>query len=106
MAPTFSPDRTAWREAVAAIADKAKAKLPACTGRVDSAVKLVLAGDVELLPDGGARAASRSDASVHYHTVNVHCDCKDFPRAPDNLCAHRLAYGITTWKVSCNALNL
>ena len=47
-AASFStPDRTAWREAVAEIADKAKAKLPECNGRVDSAVKIVLAGDVE-----------------------------------------------------------
>src|SRR4029453_18182644 len=38
-----SPDfgaRAAWREAVAAIAEKAKAKLPECNGRVDSAVKI------------------------------------------------------------------
>ena len=69
------PDRAAWRLAVADIAAKAHEKLPACTGRIDSAVKLVLAGDVELLPAGGARVVSRSDASVHYHTVNGHCDC-------------------------------
>ena len=40
---TLSPDRAAWREAVAAIAEKAKAKLPECNGRVDKAVALVLA---------------------------------------------------------------
>ena len=42
--------RAAWREAVAAIAEKARAKLPECNGRVDSAAKIVLAGDVELMP--------------------------------------------------------
>jgi len=42
--------------AVAAIADKAKAKLPECNSRVDKAVALVLNGDVELLPDGTARS--------------------------------------------------
>jgi hypothetical protein len=55
-----SPDfgiRAAWREAVADIADKARAKLPECNGRVDKAVALVLNGDVELLPDGKARVA-------------------------------------------------
>ena len=56
-----SPDfgsRAAWREAVAAIAEKARSKLPECSGRVDSAVKIVLAGDVELLPNRG-RTSSR-----------------------------------------------
>jgi hypothetical protein len=53
-----TPARNAWREAVAAIADKARTMLPECDGRVDSAVKIVLAGDVELLPDGMAKVAS------------------------------------------------
>src|SRR5215468_8552210 len=47
--------RQAYREAVAEIAEKAKQTLPDCVGRVDSAVKIVLNGDVELLPDGGIR---------------------------------------------------
>jgi hypothetical protein len=67
--------RQAWREAVAAIAEKAKAKLPECNGRVDKAVALVLAGDVELLPDGTAKVASQSNGSTAYHVVNGHCDC-------------------------------
>jgi hypothetical protein len=46
--------RHAWREAVAEVAAKAHAKLPECHGRVDSAVKMVLAGDVELLEGGCA----------------------------------------------------
>src|SRR5215831_6274488 len=44
-----SPARTAFREAVAEIAEKAKITLPDCNGRVDAAVKIVLAGDVALL---------------------------------------------------------
>jgi hypothetical protein len=67
--------RQAWREAVAAIADKAKAKLPECNGRVDKAVALVLHGDVELLPDGTAKVASQSNGTTAYHVVNGHCDC-------------------------------
>ena len=62
-----SPDfgaRAAWREAVAAIAEKAKAKLPECNGRVDKAVSIVLAGDVELLPDGTAKVASQSNGTT------------------------------------------
>ena len=94
MALTFTPDRTAWRAAVAEIAEKAKAKLPECNGRVESAVKLVLAGDVELLPDGTAKVASRSNGTVTYHIANGHCDCKDYPKAPHSFCTHRLSAAI------------
>jgi hypothetical protein len=67
--------RQAWREAVAEIADKAKAKLPECSGRVDSAVKIVLTGDVALQADGTAKVASQSNGCTAYQVVNGHCDC-------------------------------
>src|SRR5262249_15307310 len=73
-----TPARKAWREAVAEIADKARAKLPESTSRVDRAVRLVLAGDVELMPDGTARVASQSNGTAAYHVVNGHCDCRDY----------------------------
>ena len=93
--PAFeNPARTAWREAVAEIADKAKATLPECNGRVDSAVKIVLAGDVELQADGTAKVASQSNGQTAYHIVNGSCDCKDYPKAPSNWCKHRIAAGI------------
>jgi hypothetical protein len=91
---TDSGARAAWRAAVAAIADKARAKLPECNGRVDSAVKIVLAGDVALLPDGTARVASQSNGTTEYHIVNGHCDCRDYEKAPHNLCKHRLSAAI------------
>ena len=91
---TFSPDRTAWREAVAEIAEKAKQTLPACNGRVDKAVALVLNGDVELLPDGHAKVGSQSNGTAIYRLVNGTCDCKDFPQAPSGWCKHRIAAGI------------
>ena len=91
--PDFSA-RAAWREAVAAIAEKAKAKLPECNGRVDKAVALVLAGDVELLPDGTAKVASQSNGATTYHVVNGECSCKDFAKAPHQLCKHRLSAAI------------
>src|SRR5436190_17794017 len=83
-------DRQAWRDAVAAIADKAKAKLPECSGRVDSAVKIVLAGDVELQPDGTAKVASQSNGTTAYQIVNGTCTCRDFDKAPHQLCKHRV----------------
>src|SRR5262245_26535252 len=93
--PDFgNPARQAWREAVAETAAKAKAKLPECNGRVDSAVKIVLAGDVELLPDGTAKVASQSNGSMAYHVVNGECPCKDFAKAPHQFCKHRLSAAI------------
>jgi hypothetical protein len=95
-APGFeTTTRQAWREAVAEIAEKAKAKLPECAGRVDSAVKIVLAGDVELLADRTARVASQSNGTTAYHVVNGHCDCRDFEKAPHQFCKHRLSAAIT-----------
>jgi hypothetical protein len=89
-----NPVRQVWREAVAEVAEKAKAALPECNGRVESAVKIVLAGDVELLADGKAKVASQSTGSTAYFVVNGECQCKDFPKAPQGFCKHRLAYGI------------
>src|SRR5262249_31928375 len=83
-----NPARTAWRAAVAEIAEKAKAALPECNGRVDSAVKLVLAGDVELLDDGKAKVASQSNGATQYFVVNGECQCKDYPKASSNWCKH------------------
>ena len=95
MSPDFdNPVRKAWREAVAEIAVKAKETLPECDGRVDSAVKMVLAGDVELLPDGKAQVASQTNGQTVYHVVNGACTCKDFPKAPSSWCKHRIAAGI------------
>jgi len=91
-APGFETStRQAWRAAVAEIAVKAKQTLPECHGRVDSAVKMVLAGDVELLADGKAQVASQSNGTTQYFVVNGTCECKDFPRAPSNWCKHRIA---------------
>ena len=64
-----TPARKAWREAVAEIAEKAKATLPECNGRVDKAVAIVLAGDVELLPEGKAKVASQSNGTTQYWSM-------------------------------------
>src|SRR2546427_8903381 len=92
-----SPDfgaRAAWRQAVAEIAAKAKETLPECNGRVDKAVAIVLNGDVELLPDGKAKVASRSNGTTAYFVVNGTCECRDFVKAPSGWCKHRIAAGL------------
>src|SRR5215472_9584403 len=86
--------RQIWRDAVAEIAEKAKQTLPECNGRVDSAVKIVLNGDVELLPDGKAKVASQSNGTTKYFIVNGECECKDYPKAPSHWCKHRIAAGL------------
>jgi len=83
-------DRVAWRAIVATIGDKAKAKLPECNGRVESAITLVLMGDVKLLGDGSAMVGSQSKADLYYR-VNGECPCKDYPQAPRGFCKHRLS---------------
>jgi hypothetical protein len=86
--------RPDYRAAVATIAEKARAALPECNGRVEKAVKLVLAGDVDLHTDGSASVGSMSDATKTYTVAQSTCTCQDFPRAPAGFCAHRLALGI------------
>ena len=94
-APGFEhTTRQAFRAAVEQVAVRAKATLPECNGRVEKAVQIVLAGDVDLLPDGHARVASQCQGSTVYHLVNGTCDCPDFPRAPSSWCKHRIAAGI------------
>ena len=86
--------RQVWRQAVAEVAERATTTLPESTGRIEKAVALVLAGDVEVLGDGTARVASQSNGQTLYHLVNGHCDCKDSPKAPQGWCKHRLAHAI------------
>lgn len=92
MRPTAS--RHAFRAALADIAQKAKATLPECNGRVDAAVALVLAGDVELCSDGAALVGSQSDPEKVYRVEHGRCECPDYVRAPAEFCKHRIASGL------------
>jgi hypothetical protein len=95
MAPTT--DRQAFRETVALVAEKAKARLPqAVNGRIESAVKLVLTGDVFFHADGTVEVGSASDPLKTYILAGHACDCQDFAygKAPDGWCQHRIAAGI------------
>jgi hypothetical protein len=86
----MTTDRTAYRTALGALADKARAAVPTLNGRVEKAVALVLAGDVTLLPDGTARVGSGT-APLTTYTVDASCPCRDFVQAPQGLCKHKLA---------------
>src|SRR5215471_61072 len=90
-------DRQQFRALVAEVAAKAKEKLPqAVNGRVEKAVKLVLAGDVEPQPDGTVTVYSATDATRRYVLQGTSCTCTDYERgqAPEGWCQHRIAAGI------------
>jgi hypothetical protein len=92
-----STDRTRYRETVALVAEKAKARLPEqVNGRIESAVKLVLVHDVTPQADGSILVGSSSDALKTYRLVGSTCECQDFTRgqAPDGWCQHRIAAGL------------
>jgi hypothetical protein len=90
-----NPARKAFREAVEAVTAHAREKLPqAVNGRIDAARKIVLQGDVELLPDDKARVGSQTHGTTTYHIVDGTCDCRDFAQSPDHWCKHRIAFGI------------
>ena len=95
--PGFAdPQRAAFRAAVAQVAAAASAKLPESSGRIESAVKLVLASDVTLGENGSAPVVgSASDAQKSYEVRPGYCSCPDFEKAPhEGLCKHRLAAAI------------
>jgi hypothetical protein len=91
---TFAPDRQAFREMLATLAAKTLTKIPALNGRVEKAVKLALAGDVELHDDGTATVYSSSDPTRRYEIRQGTCTCRDYEQAPEKLCQHRLSAGL------------
>jgi len=87
--------RENWRKIVESVAQKARAVLPEPVhGRIEKAIQIVLNGDVELLPDDKAKVGSQSNGVAKYYLVDGICDCRDFAKATDHWCKHRLAYGI------------
>jgi hypothetical protein len=88
--------RQHFRDLVAQVAEKAKARLPeAVNGRIAAAARLVVLGDVEVLDDGSINVGS-SDPARWYHLTGQTCTCKDFTegKAPSGWCKHRISAGI------------
>src|SRR6266487_539902 len=91
-----SPARTAFREAVEAVADKARTALPESNGRIDKAVQLVLCGDVSIDANGEGTIGSQSNGTAAYAVgKGEFCSCRD-TKAPKNLCKHLLSYHLFT----------
>ena len=91
---TENPVRKAFREAVETVAQKAREVLPEANGRIDSAIKIALQGDVELLDDGTAKVAAQSNGTTKYFIVNGSCECPDAKKAPQGFCKHKISYGL------------
>src|SRR2546430_10448585 len=93
-----SPARTAFREAVETIADKARTAIPSLNGRVERAVQIILNGDLSIAPDGqtGTIASQSNGNGVYAVGKGDTCSCKDHPKAPKGLCKHLLSYHIFT----------
>jgi len=89
-----STDRQLFREVLATLAAQTKTKIPELNGRVEKAVKLALAGDVELHADGTATVYSSSDPTRRYEIRQGTCTCRDYEQAPEHLCQHRLSAGL------------
>jgi hypothetical protein len=90
---TTSTARQNFREVLATLAAKTKAKIPTLNGRVEKATRLALMGDVELHSDGHATVCSSSDPTRRYEIIDGTCTCRDWEQAPEHLCQHRLAAG-------------
>jgi hypothetical protein len=91
MSATFTPDAPTFRALVADVAARAKALLPqSINGRLEGAVKLVLAHDVTRLDDGTIEVGSCTDPLKTYHLVGQTCTCEDFAhgKAPEGWCRH------------------
>lgn len=54
----------------------------------------MLAGDAELTGKHTERVASQSDGETTYVVCNGECECRDFPRASEGWCKHRLSIAI------------
>ena len=86
-----SPARKAFREAVEAVAEKARTALPESNGRIDKAVHLILNSDISIDANGEGTVASQSNGTGAYNVgKGFSCPCKDQPKSPRGLCKHLL----------------
>ena len=81
--PQSDPFRKAFREAVEAVANKARTALPESNGRIDKAVHLILNSDISIDANGEGTIASQSNGTGTYNVgKGFSCPCKDHPKSP------------------------
>ena len=79
-----------FREAVVEVGDRAKGVLPACHARIEQAVQLLLAGEVQWRPDGSVQI-HRPEQEDAVYGVQDTCPCPENAQTPRGWCVHRLA---------------
>ena len=88
-----APTERLFHQAVRDIAERAKGVLPECHDRIERAVQLLLAGEVQALLDGTVQVRDPEQAGVVYHVQDT-CPCAESAQAPRGWCVHRLAGAI------------
>src|SRR5437879_8281336 len=79
-----------FHETVVEIGERAKVVLPECHERIEQAVQLLRAGEVQWLPDGSVhiQGPEQEDAIYGMHDT---CACPENAQTPRGWCMHRLA---------------
>src|SRR2546426_2880046 len=82
-----------FHEAVGEVGERAKGVLPECHARIEQAVQLLLAGEVQWLPDGSVHVQGPEQADAVYGIQDT-CPCPENAQTPRGWCVHRLAGAI------------
>ena len=73
--------------------ERAKGVLPACHARIEQAVQLILAGDIQWRPDGSVQVQGPEQEDAAYGMQDT-CPCPENVQTPRGWCVHRLAGAI------------
>jgi hypothetical protein len=79
--------------AVVEVGERAKGVLPECHARIEQAVQLLLAGEVQWQPDGSVQVQGQEQADAVYGMQDT-CPCPENTQTPRGWCMHRLAGAI------------
>jgi len=82
-----------FHDAVVDIAERAKGVLPECYDRIERAVQLLFAGEVQTLLDGSVQVHDPEQDGAVYRVQDT-CPCPESAQAPRGWCTHRLAAAI------------
>ena len=79
--------------AVVEVGERAKGVLPECHDRIEQAVQLLLAGEVQWQPDGSVQVQGPEQEDAVYGMQDT-CPCPENAQSPRGWCMHRLAGAI------------
>jgi hypothetical protein len=82
-----------FHEAVVEVAERAKGVLPECRERIEQAVQLLHAGEVQWLHGGSVQVQGPEQENTVYGVQDT-CPCPENAQTPRGWCMHRLAGAI------------